>query len=240
MKNAYSPLIGFASCSLAPNDQDKAFQIVPLGDFRASDGRPRDIPTWRLTLANALNVIRKVRSRRKPLLIDYEHQTLESAKNGLPAPAAGWIKDLELKENRGIYAVGTEWTPKAKAYLKAKEYRYISPVFSYSKKTGEVLDILHIALTNTPALSSLPEIPITAAAKSQGNVIETLKPTLGKEEIAICSMMGISTEEYARQKEIDSYCVDSSALASCYGVTEVELEICQQLGLSPDEYALSK
>ena len=34
-------------------------------------------------------------------VIDYEHQTLNSLWNGQPAPAAGWIKELEIRENTG-------------------------------------------------------------------------------------------------------------------------------------------
>jgi len=39
--------------------------------------------------------------------------------------------------------------------IAAREYRYVSAVFFYEKTTGEVLEIVSLAITNTPALDGL-------------------------------------------------------------------------------------
>lgn len=44
-------------------------------------------------------------------------------------------------------------------YIKNGEYAYLSPVFPYASGTGEVLDLLHVGLTNTPGIDA----PIHAA-----------------------------------------------------------------------------
>ncbi|MEE9356830.1 phage protease [Candidatus Vondammii sp. HM_W22] len=117
--------------------------------------------------AIAARVIARAAARRNDLVIDYEHQTLKAADNGQLAPAAGWVKlgSLERHEGKGIFARLPDWINKAAAHIDTKEYRFISPVFSYSPKTGEVLDILHVALTNTPAIDGMNEVDALAAAK---------------------------------------------------------------------------
>ncbi len=234
MNPADASIIGFASCSLAPHAEDKSFQIIPVGEFRANDGRPKEVAAWRLNRANALSVIQKVHARQRPLLVDYEHQTLETAKNGLPAPAAGWIQNIEWREGQGIFALETQWTPKAKAFLKSGEYRYISPVFSYDKYTGEVIDLLHIALTNNPALDHLPAIPARAAAKSQLVPLHSVELT--QSELAACKAVGVSTTDFLRTKQQEQVEALSIQGQITPGASKLEQAICTQMGLDVSDY----
>ncbi|MBJ5275993.1 hypothetical protein JGG07_24830, partial [Salmonella enterica subsp. enterica serovar London] len=102
-------------------------------------------------------------ARATPYVLDYEHQTLRAAKNGLPAPAAAFFKKLEWRDGEGLFAIDVEWTAAAAAMVEAKEYRFISPVFSYDK-TGQVLELLNAALTNTPAVDGMEEVLLAAAS----------------------------------------------------------------------------
>jgi phage I-like protein len=81
--------------------------------------------------------------------IDYEHQTINADVNGQPAPAAGWIKALEARDD-GIWG-RVEWTKKAASMIAAKEYRYISPVM-FTSNNGEVLRLQSAALVGLPNL----------------------------------------------------------------------------------------
>lgn len=128
--------------------------LLPAGSFRAEDGRPDDCEAWQLTPEIAAGVIARMAAKTNDTLIDYEHQSLHKEKNGKPAPAAGWFHQLEFRDD-GLWAVNIGWTESAKRHIKAKEYRYISAVFLYYKGTGEVLEIVSVALTNTPALDGL-------------------------------------------------------------------------------------
>ncbi|CQR43714.1 Mu-like prophage I protein [Thiomonas sp. CB3] len=139
-------------------------QLLPAGTFRAEDGRPADAPAWTLTAASAQRLISQVSARANPLVIDYEHQTLNAADNGQPAPAAGFFAALEWRDS-GLWATGVRWTDKAAQMIAAGEYRYISPVFAYDK-TGAVTRILHAGLTNNPALDGMAAV---AAASYQLN-----------------------------------------------------------------------
>lgn len=150
--------VGVAVClvdlnGLAPSE----FRIIPSGKFKARDGRPKGLDGWVLTPERAKKIVVEASQQEDRFVIDYEHQTLYSRENGKPAPAAGWFKALEWRDD-GLYATVVEWTEAALASIQAKEYRYISPVLSYDKKTGAVTGILMAALVNFPAIDGLTDL----------------------------------------------------------------------------------
>lgn len=150
-------------------------QLLPLGRFRARDGRPAaDYPAlqdWLCDTSVAQALIARFNAEGMPLLLDYEHQTLLAEENGQPAPASGWGANLQLLDD-GLYAE-VEWTERAKAMIRAGEYRFISPVFTFDEKSGAVLKLLHVALTNYPALTG--QRPVAAKHNLQDSVMP-LKP----------------------------------------------------------------
>lgn len=171
MKHALSAFaLAICTAQLSANT-DSWLRIVPAGEFKAVDGRPVGDKTgdgkpveckaWLLTAERGQQIVAALKQKQDALVIDYEHQTLKAAGNGLPAPAAGWMKDFEWRED-GIYAL-CSWTPNAQSMIGNDEYRYISPVFSYHPKTGLVNSVLHAALTNVPALDGLTDVLATAA-----------------------------------------------------------------------------
>ena len=87
----------------------------------------------------------------KDLPIDWEHASELKAPNGDQAPAAGWIKQMEIRENGSIWG-RVEWTAKGAASVSSKEYRYLSPVFIYDKASSRILRITSCGLTNQPNL----------------------------------------------------------------------------------------
>lgn len=82
--------------------------------------------------------------------LDYEHAAVFGNPEG-PTPAAGWYK-LEGRDG-ALWAVQVEWTDRATAYLKAKEYRYYSPTFNVEE--GRIVELLNVALTNLPATKNM-------------------------------------------------------------------------------------
>jgi phage I-like protein len=137
--------------------------LLPVGPFRATDGRPYECTNWLLDADIAARVITRMADRANDTLIDYEHQSLNASMNGRPAPAAGWFKKMQWVDGKGLFAVGIDWVADAAEMIAAKKYRYISAVFSYYAATGEVLEIVSVALTNTPALDGLDDVCECAA-----------------------------------------------------------------------------
>lgn len=147
-----------ATTSTGFGETSGRIQLFPLGAFAARDGRPGNIKgvtakAWRLTEADARALIKRWGQQQSRTVVDYEHQTHLSETNGQPAPAAGWIVGLELTP-AGLFAP-VEWTDRAREAIRAKEYQYISPVFTYDKATGAVLELVSVALTNHPALDGM-------------------------------------------------------------------------------------
>lgn len=138
-------------------------QLFPAGKFRALDGRPTECDHWLMTAEIAQPLIDAAAARNTDYVLDYEHQTLKAAQNGQPAPASAWFRQLEWREGEGLFATGVRWTKNAAAMIDADEYRYISPVFAYNSD-GRVVQLLHAALTNTPALDDMEEVILAAAS----------------------------------------------------------------------------
>jgi len=171
MKTKHAPTSAIAACTFEIQADGTAIQLFPVGAFKARDGRPHDVATghWFMDATIAAQVMARAATRKTDFVIDYEHQTLNSEKNGLPAPAAGWVKGIELewREGQGLFATEPNWTRKGAGYIESREYRYLSPVFTYDTRTGAVLELLHVALTNYPALDGMDSLPALAAARFQ-------------------------------------------------------------------------
>ena len=140
-------------------------RLLPDGAFAARDGRPGtltggNLNAWTLSGPGAEHVLDQWRRRETPLAVDYEHQSLNARHNGQPAPAAGWIESLRYEPGQGLFA-SIRWTEGAKAFIEQDEYRFISPVFSFNPKNGDVLELKGAALTNVPALDGLGAVAAT-------------------------------------------------------------------------------
>lgn len=130
--------------------------LLPPGPFKAMDGRPYECEAWQLDAAIAARVIALAKSRKNDIGLFYEHQDFYARFNGQRAEACGWCpRTLEWRDGLGLYATGITWVGDTADLIKARKYRYISALFTYSPETGEVLELLSIALTNTPALDGL-------------------------------------------------------------------------------------
>ena len=161
MSTAYTSFIAARVLTNAGGPAPGRIQLFPMGEFSARDGRPGtlkgvNVKAWTITPIIAAAVIARWQARETPLVVDYEHQTINAAENGKPAPAAGWIESLEAGPD-GLYAT-VKWTDAARAFIRADEYRYISPVFSFDPETGAVLELKSAALTNYPALDGMDAV----------------------------------------------------------------------------------
>ncbi|OJF90639.1 hypothetical protein AX761_23355 [Rhizobium sp. 58] len=154
MKNAVAILLAAslmtahaADISAAAVDQPWVL-LIPAGTFSGRDGRGPYEAGDQVMLQQIATLTRSYHGA-TDILIDYEHQSLNSQTNGLPAPAAGWIKDVQARPD-GLYG-RVEWTASASAAIKSREYRYLSPVYFHTKE-GKILALQNVALTNSPNL----------------------------------------------------------------------------------------
>lgn len=211
-----SRTLAIAILALGLTPGASAIQLLPAGEFRARDGRPEGLPGFRLDELAAQRLIARTKSRR--LVIDYEHQTLHAEKNGQAAPAAGWITALEWRAGQGLYAT-VEWTQRARDMIAAGEYRFISPVIGYDKRTGEVVDLIMAAITNVPAIEGMDEVTLRAAARfafSEDTVDRT----------KLIAVLGLKAE--ATDADIDAALAALNAAAKKTGGLESEIAALKQ------------
>jgi phage I-like protein len=142
-------------------------QLLPAGPaITGSDGR-----AW--TLPDPAALLTQFTARNKPLVVDWEHSSEHRAPQGLDAPAAGWINQLQSR-NGAVWGK-VEWTPKAAQQIAAKEYRFLSPVFTYTKTDSRIVALVSAGLTNQPNLN------LTALNQEQSPMDLT----------AICAALGL-------------------------------------------------
>ncbi|KJR43861.1 Mu-like prophage I protein [Candidatus Magnetoovum chiemensis] len=130
-------------------------QILAFGETTTTVGR------YTLDAESAYDIIVNFQEKGHDIVIDYEHQTM----SGSEAPAAGWIKTLQITSD-GI-AGTVEWTERAAQYIAAKEYRYLSPVLYVVN--GRPIYIESVALTNLPATFNAQ--PLISKQSSNNNAV---------------------------------------------------------------------
>jgi len=121
-------------------------QLLPSGEFRGRDGRG---PYRNADPASIIATTIAYQAGAE-LPMDYDHQLEYAAINGQPAPASGWIVELAVKFGGEVWG-RVRWTEKAAAHIRAREYRYLSPVFRHTAD-GRIIRIESAALTNVPNL----------------------------------------------------------------------------------------
>ncbi len=142
-------------------------QLLPAGpSLKGRDGR-----SWRMN-----DVGRLVSDFAPPFVIDYEHAQDKLAVNGQEAPAAGWVEQLESRE--GAIWGRVDWTPRAAAAIAAREYRFISPAFTFSPSDGSVQALIGASLVNRP------NFVMTALNSQEPSMLKDIAAALGLPEAA--------------------------------------------------------
>lgn len=145
-------------------------ELLPAGVFHGRDGRG----PFRLDDPQSVVAATQGLKMGAGLPIDYDHATDFAAPQGRPAPAAGWIRALEVRA--GAIWGRVEWTERAGAAIAAREYRYISPVFQFDPADGRVTRLLRAGLTNNPNLylTAIAAAKLPAASHEEGIMEEFL------------------------------------------------------------------
>jgi phage I-like protein len=137
--------------------------LVPAGDkdglVHARDGR-------KFKNRKPQAVVDLFKAEGVDLPIDWNHAEEKKAPFGEPAPAAGWIDDMEVRA--GAIWGHASWNTDGAETLKSKKSRYISPVFD------KIKDVVHkiwsAGLVNSPALA------MPAIARSTTRTEDTMDP----------------------------------------------------------------
>jgi phage I-like protein len=165
---AASAAAGVAIALAAESGAPDWVQLMPSGPtLQGRDGR-----IWRVDDVNRL-----VAQFSPPFVIDYEHAQDRLAVNGQEAPAAGWIEQLDVRNGGEIWG-RVEWTPRAKLAIAAREYRFISPAFTFSPADGSVQALIGASLVNRP------NFVMTALNAQEHSMLKEIAAALGLADTA--------------------------------------------------------
>lgn len=133
-------------------EPSKDIQLFRVGTFYHPDYGKFEITPDALK-AMEKNFKNKIRGI--DIAIDYKHNSEDIA--------AGWIQELYLSSDGKELWAKVDWTPKGNQVLSEKEFRYISPDFTFNyqdneslKKYGPVL--LGAGLTNRPTIKNMEPV----------------------------------------------------------------------------------
>jgi phage I-like protein len=120
-------------------------QLTPAGPaLPGRDGR-----VWRLSHPQAiLSAFAMARAEGQDVPVDFEHATHLKGEKGEPAPAVGWVAELDLRD--GALWGRIEWNEAGHTAIASRAYRYVSPGFRFDPRTLEVSRIVSVGLTNQP------------------------------------------------------------------------------------------
>lgn len=204
---AFAALAALTATATAGDTNGAWMLLVPAGKFEARDGRGFDAGDKAAMEA----IVARTRQYHAAtdIVVDYDHQSVFGAKDGVggTARAAGWIKELQVRDD-GIWG-RVEWTASARASIEAGEYRYLSPVIPH-RKDGSIILILNAALTNTPALDLTAAAASARFAPEEGSDMEKTLAALG---------LAKGSGEDAVLTAVNAMLANSSALASAAGIT---------------------
>lgn len=178
-------------------------ELIPAGaDIVGQDGR-----RWRNSAPAGIVTAFQRRHHQTPMVIDYEHASEHRAPQGLDAPAAGWIDRLEVRQGGSIWGHVQHWTEKAAQRIRAREYRFLSPVFLFDKATSSIREIISAALTNQPNL------PLTALNTSaQGNLaLDNVELHALAKNAARCWDQGHLKRTYGIRENFINFCLARAA-----------------------------
>lgn len=138
-------------------------QVTPIGVFPGEqDNRAVE------QIIDEEGCRRLVEAFSAPVLVDFEHRSVDEAGDTL---AAGWAKKLRCSAEAGLEAL-IEWTDVGAADVRGKRRRYLSGVWRLGAD-GRPLKLRSIALTNKPNMPNRPVL--NRAAKNT----ESGEPTVG-------------------------------------------------------------
>jgi phage I-like protein len=219
-----------AEIPLVNGEPLRRVKLLPIGTFTLRDGRG---PFRIRDLAHANQVVAATRAwlGSADFNWDYNHQVLATgAAGGSEAVAAGWSKvDTLRAQDDGIY-IDVDWTQRAAERLRAREFRYLSPLFM-ARPVAEGGDVLHLknaALTNIGAID-LPAIAASVLSEGANQIA------------AVASAIGVSPNAHIEEISAAIGKCDGGKLAATFGpLSEAERDACRMTGMSEGDFLAAK
>jgi len=196
-----------------PADVPEWVMICRTGNWRGHPEGPELITSQHLRAA--LDYFNRHYRGRSDLVIDYHHSSAYAGKSVPEAPAAGWIKEMELRNGATELWARVLWLADAARDIAQRRFRYLSPWIRFNmpdRVTGEPVPmVIHsVALTNTPFLTELEALNenagtdagvISAGSNTGGGrmpILEAIAEALQMTPEQVASGLGLEGAEVAK------------------------------------------
>jgi phage I-like protein len=183
--------------AFGPRIPPTEFLIFPYGKISTLKG------DFQLTERSAQMLMRLYEEHGVDIMFDYEHLGLkpEATSNG-KAPAAAWAK-LALRAD-GIWLTHIKWTQAGADHLRSGEYRYLSPAFNINPKTGEIVELINVALTNLPATNNIKPLVEASRLASRRNSGSDRPTALARSKTMKAHPLAKHLKEHMAKHELSS------------------------------------
>lgn len=184
------------------------FRILGAGTTETTKGPVR------MNARAGSHVMAKLRELgRDRLNFDYGHAQLGFMQSYEAARSAGWFS-VEVRGDE-LWATNVEWTPTAARALSDREFRYFSPALMLDRESGEVRELINIALTNIPATKH--QKPLVASQTTPPE-----QPTMDPELKALLASLSLSSITELAAK-VGSLTSDNAKLVKAAGELQAQL-----------------
>jgi phage I-like protein len=185
------PRLQGIALNFAGNAAPEWVQLTPPGPvLRGIDGRMWQMPDP-AAVAAAFNAAKEPQ-------IDIEHASQILAPQGMPAPAVGWMKEINVRD--GALWARVEWNAAGVEAVTSRAYRYLSPVLKFRKATGEVVAITSAGLTNDPNFESMAAL--NAAQQETDSMDIAVLQALGLQPTATAADAVVAINRLTADKDV--------------------------------------
>lgn len=120
----------------------------------------------------------------------------------------GWLSDLKIvldaSDFSGLYGV-INWTKEGREFVETRAYRFLSPTFAVDEKTGKILKLVSVALTNRPNFKMPPiinsEPDIKEKTMEKDEILKMINEAIDGKLEEMKAAVKSETEETSKEKE---------------------------------------
>ena len=217
------PRAHIALCSQIPfaasgGNVPEWIHLLPAGEITTVDGRgPYRVANMAAVMATSLKPGQK-------LPLDENHAIDRAEIMGNPAPARGWIIELQARDN-GLWG-RVDWTGYGRKVMEDRAYSGISPVILHTVD-NEVMQVLRASLTNAPNM-----VGLTALHSQQGGG-QYRKP-LDAMDRKIMSLFQVDEESY--REGLAKVGLEQQTMSVSSRLSADDRLLMSSFGMNEDEY----
>jgi phage I-like protein len=213
-------------------------QVARYGSF---EGHPQG--PFRFDPQTFAEIVRNFRStQNQHVQVDFEHASELHPENVATegVPALAWVVDLDDRGDAGLWGL-FEWVdPRAVEYVRANQYRYVSPAVQFGaidKVTGKPIGarLTSVALTNHPFLDGMA--PVTASERKTPEAPTTARFGVSPSDVHIPALTGANTNTKAKKMDPNESPDGAAEMADLKGAKDALVKLQREHAMLADKHS---